>query len=107
MNKRDWLTRSNSLYAPNLIIISGYEGNSTDCFVKRIKSEKTIHVYKSVPEYFNSIQACYLRLPVVTAHNEAIHDGQVLNLDLSGDASLINLTGRSIPHNRTKTLLYL
>ncbi len=102
LNKRDWLIWSNSLYAPNLIIIGGYEGNSTDCFVKRIKSVKTIHVYEPVPEFFSSIQASYLRSPVVTAHNEAIYDGQVLNLDLSGDASLINLTGRSIPQNRAK-----
>ena len=96
-NKRDWLIWSNNLYAPNLIIIGGFQGKSTSYFLERIPAVKKIHVYEPVPTFYSQLEESYKNQKKVTAFQEAIYNGESLILELSGDATLNKASGRAIP----------
>jgi FkbM family methyltransferase len=96
-NKRDWLIWSNNLYAPNLIIIGGFQGKSTSYFLERISSVKRIHVYEPVPTFYTQIKEIFQNQKKVTPFREAIFNGEKLTLELSGDATLNKASGRLVP----------
>lgn len=101
-SKRDWLIWSNQLYASNLIIIGGFEGGSAKIFSERLNSVKKAHVYEPVPQFYGIINERIKNLEGFSTFNEAVYDGQDLELDVSGDASLIRDSGREIPEHLPK-----
>ena len=101
-NKRDWLIWSKQLYAPNLIIVGGFLGNSTKLFIERISNISKIHVYEPIPKHFKSIVETVGKFERVSAFNEGIYTGEKALFDISEDATLLSGTGREIPSHLIK-----
>lgn len=102
VSKRDWLIWSTNLYAPNLIIVGGYKGNSARLFLERIPNIEKIHIYEPDSLHFLAIQELLSGNEKVKVHQEAIYNGDQVNLAVSDDASLIIETGREIPAHLLK-----